>query len=66
MEKRKHNSNQIDLLAQDPQQMQWENLVEQERDQTQCLLAQLVFSLFSHWIKLQNKQEPCHAVKNNV
>lgn len=66
MEKRKHKSKQIDLFAHDHQRMQWESLAEKERYQTQCLLAQLVFSLFSHLIKLQNKKEHSHAAKNNV
>jgi hypothetical protein len=66
MENRKHNNQQADLFAPDPQRMQWESLAEQERYQTQCLLAQLVFSLFSHWIKFQHNKEHCHAVENNV
>lgn len=66
MEKRKHKNKQVDLFAQDPQRMQWEDLAKNERYQIQCLLEQLVFSLFSHLIKLQNQKEHSHAAENNV
>jgi hypothetical protein len=66
MENRNHNNRQVDLFAPDPQRMQWENLANNERYQIQCLLAQLVFSLFSYLFKLQNNKEHCHAAENNI
>lgn len=65
MEKRKLMSKQIDLLARDPDRMQWQDLPVAIHHKTQCLLAELLLTLSSQAITAQTK-ECHHGCENSI
>ena len=66
MENRNPFRKQSDLFAQDGDQMQWQQLPENARRQTQQLFAQLLVKLVAHDLTGTHLKENVHAAENHL
>jgi hypothetical protein len=66
MENKNHVRKQVDLFAQDGDRMQWQQLPENDRRQTQQLFAQLLVKLVANDLTCVHLKENIHAAEDNV
>lgn len=66
MENKNQSRKQVDLFAQDGDRMQWQQLAENDRHQTQHLLAQLLVKLVAHHLTGAHLKENVHAAEDNL
>lgn len=64
MENKNQVRQQVDLFAQDGDRMQWQQLPENDRRQTQQLFAQLLVKLMAHDLTDAHHKENIHAAED--
>lgn len=66
MKNRNQLHKQVDLFKQDGDRMQWQKLPENDRRQTQELLAHLLMKLVAHDFTCAQLKENVHAAEDNL
>ncbi len=66
MENKNQLRKQNDLFAQDGDRMQWQQLPENDRRQTQQLFAQLLVKLMAHDLICTHLKENVHAAEDHL